>query len=96
MSVGGSSVHNVYRIILHLISTGRAVFTSGELTRLLVITEQHQTVASTKSVPGSVSVNFAKRCNIFAKELPSLFGVSAEINGLASLMVNIMSVLCSK
>ena len=55
---------------------------------------QHQTVASTKVVLGSISVNFANRCNIFAKELPSLFGVSAEITCLGSWLVIIM-ILCS-
>ena len=39
----------------------------GKITRLL-ITRQHQTVASTKVVLGSISVNFASRCNIFAND----------------------------
>ena len=67
------------------------------LTRLLItilVRQQNQTVASTKVVPGSISVNFANRCNIFAKELPSLFGVSAQINCLGSWPVIIMILCC--
>ena len=68
---------------------------TGAVFLLSVEITDYQTVASTKGVLGSISVNFANRCNIFAKELPSLFGVSAEITGQASRLLIIMVLCCN-